>query len=98
LPFRDDSFDLALCSHFLFLYSDELSDEDHIRGVRELCRVSREVRVFPLLDMKGNPSRHVRPAIEELEGHGLQVCVEPVGYEFQVGGNQMMRIVRLAER
>jgi hypothetical protein len=25
LPFDDDAFDIALCSHFLFLYSDRLS-------------------------------------------------------------------------
>jgi hypothetical protein len=97
LPFGDDSFDLALCSHFLFLYSDEVSGDDHVRAVRELCRVSREVRVFPLLDTKGNPSRHVRRVIEELGGQGLQVRVEPVDYAFQVGGNQMLRITRSAD-
>jgi ubiquinone/menaquinone biosynthesis C-methylase UbiE len=97
LPFDDDSFDLALCSHFLFLYSDAVSAEDHVRAVRDLARVSREVRVFPLLDMAGNPSRHVPRVIEELGGDGLRVRVEPVAYEFQVGGNQMMRITRSAD-
>ena len=32
LPFADRAFDLALCSHYLFLYSDDLSAEDHHEG------------------------------------------------------------------
>jgi hypothetical protein len=53
--------------------------------------------VVPLLVMAGNPSRHVPRVIEELGGDGLRVRVEPVAYEFQVGGNQMMRITRSAD-
>ena len=94
LSFPDDAFDLALCSHFLFLYSDEVSGEDHVRSVLELCRVASEVRLFPLLDMEANRSRHVRGVIEELEKRGLQARVERVAYEFQKGGNEMMRITR----
>src|SRR5258708_3414958 len=30
LPFRDGAFDLALCSHFLFLYSEQLSEDVHV--------------------------------------------------------------------
>lgn len=96
LPFSDDSFDLALCSHFLFLYSDELSAADHVRAVLELCRVASEVRVFPLLDMKGNRSAHVQQVMRELETRGLQARVEQVAYEFQIGGNEMLRITRPA--
>jgi hypothetical protein len=96
LSFADDKFDLALCSHFLFLYSDEVSGEEHVRAVQELCRVASEVRIFPLLDMTGNRSPHVQRVFEELEKHGLQVRVEQVAYEFQGGGNEMMRITRSA--
>jgi hypothetical protein len=86
LPFADRSFDLALCSHFLFLYSDELSLDYHQRSVLELCRVAGEVRIFPLLDMNGMPSRHVGPVLEELQGRGVGARVERVPYEFQKGG------------
>jgi hypothetical protein len=92
LPFSDRSFDLALCSHFLFLYSEALSAEDHVRAVLELCRVAGEVRVFPLLEMSGERSRHVGAVIEALERRGLRVRIEGVPYEFQKGGNEMMRI------
>ncbi len=46
LPFADDSFDLALCSHLLFLYSEQLDADFHIAAVRELLRVARDVRIF----------------------------------------------------
>ena len=94
LPFPGGSLDLALCSHFLFLYSDELSAEDHLLSVLELCRVASEVRVFPVLDMQGEPSRHVGPVMAELDRRGFQPRLERVPYEFQKGGNQMMRITR----
>jgi hypothetical protein len=93
LPFADGSFDLALCSHFLFLYSDELPLDYHRRSVLELCRVAGEVRIFPLLDMKGRPSGHVRPVLEALKGLGMEARVERVPYEFQKGGNEMLRVV-----
>jgi hypothetical protein len=92
LPFDTGSFDLALCSHFLFLYSEQLSLEFHLQALRELCRVSRDVRVFPLLELGSVPSRHVEPAIEALRRDGFRVDVETTSYEFQRGGNQMLRI------
>lgn len=49
LPFPDDAFDLALCSHFLFLYSDHLGLEFHESALIELCRLASDVRIFPLL-------------------------------------------------
>ena len=59
LPFALDQFDLALSSHFLFLYSDQLSAEFHLQALEEMVRVAREVRVFPLLTLAGQPSPHL---------------------------------------
>lgn len=92
LPFADAAFDLALCSHFLFLYADELPAEFHLSSVLELCRVAAEVRIFPLVDMKGRPSRHVGPIVAELCRLGLCPTVERVPYEFQRGGNEMLKV------
>jgi hypothetical protein len=92
LGFPDGAFDLALCSHFLLLYGDELPFEFHLAGVREMCRVAREARVFPLLDMKGRRSRHLDGIIGALTAQGLDARVEPVDYEFQRGGNEMLRV------
>jgi len=35
LPFSDDAFDLALCSHFLFLYSEHYDCAFHVQSLRE---------------------------------------------------------------
>ena len=90
LDFADNQFDLALCSHLLFLYSEQLSYEFHLAAVKEMCRVAREARIFPLLDLAVQPSRHLAPLRAELTGQGYQVTIAPVDYEFQRGGNRMM--------
>jgi hypothetical protein len=92
LPFTDASYDLALCSHFLFLYTEQLSEDFHLAAIREMSRVAREVRIFPLLALGGARSRHVEVVSERLREDGFAVVVETVPYEFQRGGNQMMRV------
>lgn len=92
LQVKDDSFDLALVSHLLFLYSDQLSLDFHIRSIDELCRVSKEVRIFPLLDLNSNRSPYVDEVVEYFTRKGFSACEEKVNYEFQKGGNAMLRI------
>jgi len=92
LPFADRTFELALCSHFLFLYTEQLTADFHEAAVLEMCRVASEVRIFPLLALGAVPSRHVEPVSETLRQRGFQVSIETVPYEFQRGGHQMMRI------
>jgi hypothetical protein len=92
LPFVDDAFALALCSHLLFLYTTQLGADFHQSAVRELCRVAREVRIFPLLALGGGRSPYVDSVADEARAAGFDAFVEPVPYEFQRGGNQMMVI------
>ena len=47
LPFENGQFDLALCSHLLFLYSAQLSLDFHRASIEELLRVASEVRAVP---------------------------------------------------
>ena len=92
LPFYKASFDLALCSHFLFLYTDQLGEAFHRSAIREMCRVAAEVRIFPLLALGGHRSPYVDRAVDDLRDSAAEVSIENVPYEFQRGGNQMMRI------
>ena len=94
LPFADDAFDLALSSHFLFLYSGQFDLDFHVAALREMLRVAAEVRVFPLLQLGGAPSPHVTGVQVTLAATGVRVTVEPVPYEFQRGGNRMLRVHR----
>lgn len=92
LPFGAREFDIALCSHFLFLYSEQFSADFHIRAAEELCRVAAEVRIFPLLELGSRSSRHVQVVVDALNASGHRCSIETVPYEFQRGGNQMLRI------
>lgn len=97
LHFQDNEFDLALCSHFLFLYSDQFDLQFHLDSIQDMLRVSREVRIFPLLTLMLHRSPHLDPVIENCRAMGYDVAVERVSYELQKGGNQMLRI-RKVER
>jgi hypothetical protein len=55
LSFPDNSFSLAVVSHFLFLYSNRLDLKFHIDTITELCRVCGETRIFPLLQLGATP-------------------------------------------
>lgn len=92
LEFSDKSFDLALCSHFLFLYSSHYSLGFHVRSIAEMCRVANETRIFPLLELGSNKSRHLEDVIENLCANGYECVIEEVDYEFQRGGNEMLRV------
>lgn len=92
LPFADKQFDLALCSHFLFLYSGQLSFDFHIAAIQELCRVAEEVRIFPLLELGSIPSRHINPFLNRAENFNITAKVRKVPYEFQRNGNEMLII------
>jgi len=66
----------------------------HVAALREMLRVAMEVRVFPLLQLGGAPSPHVTGVCDALAAPGVRVTVEPVPYEFQRGGNHMLRVYR----
>jgi len=94
LPFPAEAFDLALCSHLLFLYSSILDEAFHVASALELCRVARETRVFPLLTLAGDRSPFVEPTRAALRGAGWRSEIVRVPYELQRGGNEMLRIFR----
>ena len=94
LPFDNGAFDIALCSHFLFLYSDRLSLEFHRKSILQLCRVANDVRIFPLIDLDLKPSPYVQQIASGLDEDGFTVSIERVPYEFQRGGNEMLKIIK----
>ena len=91
LPFRSGSFDLVLCSHLLFLYSTEFDAETHLSFLRELLRLGREVRVYPLLDMDGRPSPHLEGTLQALRA-SARVELVPLSFEFRSGDSKMLRL------
>jgi len=92
LSFDDEQFQLALCSHFLFLYSEHLNLDFHLNSLYEMCRVAYEVRIFPLLQLGSKPSPYVGPVVKNMEERGYKAEIVEVEYEFQRGGNKMLKI------
>ena len=92
LPFDNGQYDIALSSHFLFLYSAQLSAEFHLQALQEMLRVSREVRVFPLITLDGTPSPYLHLVNGHFDKNGFDVETKRVPYEFQRGGNEMLVI------
>jgi hypothetical protein len=92
LNFSDKQFDLALCSHFLFLYSAFFSYDFHLASVQEMLRIADEVRIFPLLTLEGKKSDYVSPLLNDLDKLGYAATIEEVDYEFQKGGNELLTV------
>ena len=92
LTFKDKSFDLALSSHFLFLYSEHLDFEFHLSAILEMLRVAVEVRIFPLKTLENVYSPHLKKVQEALEQKGYKSEIIQTEYEFQQGADEMLRI------
>ena len=96
LPFIDNEFDIALSANLMFMYSDKLDFDFHVESIRELLRVAKEVRIFPLVMLNGAPYEKIEEIVEIFNVGGLQAKIESVPYEFQRGANRMLKISRPA--
>ncbi|AHE67752.1 hypothetical protein [Legionella oakridgensis] len=92
LPFADFSFDFALSSHYLFADLDDQDVDFHLKIIRELARVAKEVRIFPLIDRYGQPSSFLGPVLLGLQESNFGVEVREVKYHLQSHGNAMLRV------
>ena len=97
LAYADNTFDLGLCSHFLFLYSAQFDEAFHLSAIEEMLRVCQTVSIFPLLTLSQEKSPYIATVIEQLEKAAYHCAVEKVDYELQPGGNEMLRISRSSE-
>ena len=96
LSYADDSFDLLLSSHLLFVYDDRLDLAFHIASIAEMLRVAQEVRLFPLVDFKNSrkeEAQNFSPMVAEITQR-FDAEIVPVGFEFQPGAGFMMRLKR----
>jgi len=95
LPFKEQQFDLALSSHFLFLYSEHLDEQFHKEAIAEMLRVAKEVRIFPLVTLTREVSLYLEPIMDYFHARGYACKVIKTRYEFQKGGNEMLEIRRI---
>lgn len=92
IPVEDNAFDLGLSSHFLLLYP-ALGYEFHIQAVTEMLRACKEVRIFPIVDLDARQTELAAAVIAHFQQR-YSVSIEKTEYEFQKGGNQMLRITK----
>ena len=85
-------FDLGLSSHFLILYS-QLGLDFHLQSITEMLRISKEVRIFPILNLNAVKSEVLESVIDHF-GSDFDVKIVSSDYEFQKGGNEMLIIKR----
>ncbi len=95
LNFKDNAFDLAWSSHFLFLYSEHFNEEFHKQAITEMSRVAKEVRIFPLLDLKNKRSRHLDAILKYFEEHDYAYEIIQSNYEFQKGASEGLKIWKI---
>ncbi|STX52225.1 SAM-dependent methyltransferase [Legionella busanensis] len=92
LPFSDFSFDLALSSHYLFANIEEQDVDFHIAVIKELARVAKEVRIFPLVNRFNETSPQLGPVMLQLQQENYGLEVRSVDYNLQPKGNAMLRV------
>lgn len=92
LPYSDFSFDFALSANYLFADLEDQTVEFHINVIRELARVAKEVRIFPLNDMEGKTSEFLGPVLLELQKEGYGVEIREVDYHLHKSENAMLRV------
>ena len=92
LNFKDNEFDLAWSSHFLFLYSEYFDEEFHKQAIAEMLRVAKEVRIFPLLDLQNQSSKHLDAVLKYLKEHDYTYEITKSDYEFQKGATEVLKI------
>ena len=90
-PFHDHEFDIALCCAFCFSNKDEsrLSPGEILK---ELLRVSKEVRIFPLLNQKGEVNDMWGPVMHYLQNNHFGQEVKAVEFEDNNEDNAMLRV------
>ncbi|WP_276353270.1 SAM-dependent methyltransferase [Cohnella caldifontis] len=94
LPFEDKQFDMTLSAHFLFMYSDRLGYDFHVKTIQEMIRVTRrEIRIFPLTNLAAERYDRLDDLLSFAHQQGLSTEEITAGYEFQKGANRMLRII-----
>jgi hypothetical protein len=94
-PFADREFSMVLVSYFLFLYDDLFSYEFHKQSVLETMRIAqREVRIYPLANMRAEKSVFVERLKVDPDCSGLAFDLIKSDFEFVKNSNELLIIRR----
>lgn len=90
LPYEPKSFDIGLSSHFLLMYTS-LGYDFHIQSIKEMLRVCKEVRIFPIVDLDANKTDLIKGVIDYFQ-RDYDATIDTAEYEFQKGDNKLLII------
>ena len=94
LAFESNSFDLCLCSNFLFIFDHIFNMAFHLNSIKEMLRVSNEVRIFPVYNTNGKRSVHLDNVLEFLTTNNFICEVITNDYHVYKDGNRFLKITR----
>ncbi len=90
------TYTITLVSHLLFLYEDDLDYDFHKRSVLELLRItSREIRIYPIVNLQGIRSNYVDRLIQDRDLANLQIQLTNTNFEFLRNATEMIVINHL---
>lgn len=92
LDLTSNSFDLCLCSNFLFIFDHIFDLEFHINSIQEMLRLSNEVRIFPLYNIDGKESEFLSSITDFLTTNSYQWTIETNNYHVYKNGNRFLKI------
>lgn len=90
LPYKDNTFDIGLSSHFLLMYT-VLGYDFHIQAITEMLRICKEIRIFPIVDLDANKTDLIRNVIDYFHKR-YEVEIKETQYEFQKDANKLLII------
>jgi hypothetical protein len=91
--FTGKEFDIAIMSHFIFLYDEHLDYNFHRDVIAELIRITREeIRIYPLLNLRWKRSAFVDRIINDAGFSGVKFSVKKCGFEFVKGADEYLVI------
>jgi hypothetical protein len=95
LPFKNNSFDITLSAHLLFMYADKIDYNFHLQTIKEMMRVTKEeIRIFPITDMNGKRYEQIDEIKEWVSTKGWEVTEIKVPYELHRNVNTMLKLRR----
>ncbi|AQX54807.1 hypothetical protein A2U94_11940 [Bacillus sp. VT 712] len=95
LPFNNETFSLVLCNHFLFLYEEQFDFNFHLQAIHELIRVTKkggEIRIYPLVNFKGERFPFLNELIETLSDENLSVKIISTPFRFVPTATEVLTI------
>ena len=90
LPFKDHSFSLALCSHWLFKQPYSLIQT--IEFIDELCRVAGEARIFPLANKQFEIPHYLGHLMANFQSRGYKISCVSIDFDKGEKGGAMLCI------